>query len=110
MTVFIQTKDQHKRTIITVYDDEHEAERGYVLASAGPFHACFVDEECDYEVGRQIKRLSDNELALNPRADLSGLATHEWRGGALFAIERADAPVEVCRAVANSPQTQAGAA
>jgi hypothetical protein len=78
--VIIQTRDRAGRTIISVYDDVHEAERQNPIAWAGPSQGVFVAPECDPVIGGQIKRLSENELVHDPWQDLSWLCTHTRDG------------------------------
>lgn len=77
----MQHQDSTGRTVIEVYGDVHDAERGYLLASAGPGYACHVEPEAPHDVGELVKRLSSNELAQNPFQDLSWRCTHDIRGG-----------------------------
>jgi hypothetical protein len=87
--VFIQSRDHTGRTIISVYNDEHDAERGYLLGSAGPSFAVHVEPECDVEAAAQLKRLSCNELVQDPWQDLSWLTTHVRDGdGYVVPIKR----------------------
>lgn len=84
--VYIQTHDRTGRTILSVYNDAEDAERGYVLAYAGPSHAVYVDPECDPAVASRVKALSEHELVRDPWQDLSRDATHRYVSGALEPI------------------------
>ena len=75
--VYVQTQDRTGRTILSVYNDTEDAERGYVLAYAGPSYGVYVDPQCPPDVAEQIKRLSENELVQDGRV---GADTKEGRG------------------------------
>lgn len=84
--VYVQTRDRTGRTILSVYNDVEDCERGYVLAYAGPSHAVYVDPQCEPDVAEQVKRLSSNELVRDPWQDLGWLATHRVVSGVLEAV------------------------
>jgi len=84
--VYVQAQDRTGRTILSVYNDTEDAERGYVLAYAGPSYGVYVDPQCPPDVAEQIKRLSENELVQDPWQDLSWRATHRYVMGALEPI------------------------
>lgn len=84
--VYIQTRDHTDRTILSVYNDVQDAERGHVLASAGPSHAVYVAAETPHDVAEQLKRLSGHELVTDPWQDLTWLVTHHYVAGVLTPI------------------------
>lgn len=84
--VCVQTRDRTGRTILSVYNDTADSERGYALAYAGPGHAVYVDPQTPPDVASKIKRLSENELVRDPWQDLSWLTTHRVVDGALVAV------------------------
>src|ERR1044071_6991039 len=84
--VYVQTHDRTGRTILSVYNDADDCERGYVLAYAGPSHGVYVDPDTPPDVAEQVKRLSSNELVQDPWQDLSWLATHRVAFGVLGPI------------------------
>lgn len=75
MTVVIQTRDRNGRTIVTWYEDMHEAERGRPMAWVGG-GSVFVDEGADRDIGRSATNLFRDELLNDPWADLSHMVTH----------------------------------
>lgn len=79
--VYIQSKDRTGRTKLSVYNDTVDAERGYVLAYAGPSHGVYVDPDTPHDVADQMKRLSSNELVKDPWQDLGWLVTHRMVDG-----------------------------
>lgn len=89
--VYVQTHDRTGRTILSVYNDVVDAERGYVLAYAGPSHGVYVDPQAPHDVADLVKRLSSNELVQDPWQDLSWKATHHFVAGALEPIVRSAA-------------------
>lgn len=76
MTVVIQTRDRNGRTIVTWYEDMHEADRARPIAFVGA-SGLWVDPEADYsEIGRRATNLYNCELLRDPWQDLSHMVTH----------------------------------
>lgn len=72
----IQTRDRNQRTIVSWYEDVHEAERGRPIAYVGA-SGLWVDPEADYaDVGRRATNLYNGELLRDPWQDLSYMVTH----------------------------------
>lgn len=73
--VVVQSRDRTGRTILSWFDDVHEAERARPIAwvGAGQLH---VDDETPPEVSRRAINLFRDELTRDPFQDLRYLTTH----------------------------------
>jgi hypothetical protein len=73
--VVVQRRDPTGRTILSWYEDEHEAERGrpWAWVGAGELH---VDEETPADISRRAIGLFRCELVQDPFQDLTWLTTH----------------------------------
>jgi len=77
--VVIQSRDRTDRTIVSWFDDTHEAERHRPIAwvGAGQLH---VEAEAPTEVARRAVNLFRDELTQDPWQDLTHLCTHSRDG------------------------------